>query len=168
MAVGKWVVTRKAKEYLMDGTIDLDATATNSWKVVLLASGFSTNAATAIRAVDLFATALVATDLAANASTGANEYFTATAGSWPNASGDTMRFIPGGTVSWTATGGTLAPAWAVLYNDAQTSPVDPVVAFCDLVTEGVGSLSITVGNTLQISLPTSGLFTLTGATDPAS
>lgn len=169
MAAGKWIVTNKAKEYIGDGTIVLDATATNSWKVRPLTSVFA--ATYAVSTILNFQHAgsgplTSAPKVAGNRTTGANEYFTATAGSWPNASGTTMRFIPGGTVSWTATGGTFSPAYAMLYYDAQTSPTDPIVAFVDLQTGTNSAVDIAAGNTFQISLPTAGLFTQTGATDP--
>lgn len=163
MAVGTWVVTTKAKEYIADGTIDLDDTTTNSWRVSLLASGFSTNSIATILAMQHFSTAEVATNLAANRT--ADPYLTATAGSWA-ATGTTMRFLPGGTASWTATGGTLAPAWAVLYYDVQTSPTDPIVAFLDLSTATIAGLSISAGDTLKITPSTDGIFKLSGATAP--
>jgi len=161
MAAGKWVITTKAKEYMSDGTIDLDNVATNSFRVSLLASGFSTNAIATILAMQHFATAEVATNLCANRTS--DPWLTGV--TWAP-TGTTMRFDSSGTASWTATGGTLSPAWAVMYYDVGASPTDPILAFSDLNTATIASLTITTGNTFQISFPASGIFKLSGATDP--
>lgn len=164
MAVGKWVITNKAKEYIGDGTIDLDNAATNSFRVALLNSGFNYSIASVL-SFEVMATSSVNTNLASNRSS--DPYLTTL---WVS-SGSTTRFRATGakdTASWTATPGTLSPAWAVLYYDVSTSPADPIIAFCDLVTGAATPLTITAGNTLQMSFPTAGLFTLGGATDPSA
>ena len=150
MAAGDWILYTSFKEYMADGTIDLD---TNTFKIRIL-DGYTPSLAH-----DALATAAVATAPAANgASPGAD--FTLTGVTWA-ATGTSMRFDSSATASWTATGGSITGSHAVLYDD--TSTTDKLVGYVDLATGATG-VTVTAGNALSISFPTSGIFTLGGAT----
>ena len=69
--------------------------------------------------------------------------------------------VTGTKVVWTASGGTIGPfQYVALYNDTQTSPVDPLVAWWDYAS----ALTLQIGETFSVkfnnSETTGTLFTL--------
>lgn len=64
--------------------------------------------------------------------------------------------VSGTDIVWTASGGSIGPfQYAVLYNDTQTSPADPLVAWWDYGS----AVTLLVGETFTFDITTS-LFTL--------
>lgn len=135
------------KEYLGDGTIDLD---THTFKVQLHSSSYTPNASTHTVRADL-----------TNELSTANGYTAggATLGSvtW-NLSGGTVTFDAADTV-WTASGGSIVARYAVIYDDTPSSPADPLVAYILLDTTPA-NVTATDTNTLTLAWNGSGIFTL--------
>lgn len=149
MAADAWKIYNKAKEYMGDGTIDLD---THVFKVALFTS--ASNAAT-----------LTNDDLAdlTNQVAGANGYTTggATLGSvtWTEASGTiTFDFAD---PSWTASGGSITARFAVVYDDSTTAPADALVGF-SLLDNTPADVTVTDANTLTLQIHANGMFQLSG------
>lgn len=135
------------KEYLGDGTIDLD---THTFKVQLHSSSYTPNASTHTVRADL-----------TNELSTANGYTAggATLGSvtW-NLSVGTVTFDAADTV-WTASGGSIVARYAVIYDDTPSSPTDPLVAYILLDTTPA-NVTATDTNTLTLAWNGSGIFTL--------
>lgn len=135
------------KEYLGDGTIDLDG---HTFKVLLTSSSYSPNASTHTVKADV-----------TNELSTANGYTAggATLGSvsW-NLSGGKVTFDAADTV-WTASTGSIAARYAVIYDDTPTSPADPLVAYILLDTTPA-DVTATDTNTLTLAWNGSGIFTL--------
>ena len=134
------------REYLGDGTIDLD---THVFKVMLVASGYTPNAATHTAKADV--TSELST---ANGYTAGGATLTAT---WV-LSGGTVTFDATDTV-WTASGGSIVARYAVIYDDTTTSPADALVAYILLDTTPA-DVTTTTGNTLTLAWNASGILTL--------
>lgn len=154
MAAGKWKLYDKAKQYLADGTIDLDATS--DWKMALFQS--TSNANTLTNTVDVYG------DLTNEVANGSG-YLTGgsaiTGVTWTEASG-TVTFDCDNVV-WTASGGTITARFAVIYKNATVnSVVKPLLCVC-LLDTAPADVSATSGNTLTIQINASGVFTLSGA-----
>lgn len=148
MAAGNWIMYDSAKEYIGDGTIDLD---THTFKIQLHTNTYTPNRATqSVRA-----------DLSNELSTGSG--YTAggaTLGSvtWAQSSG-TATF-DAADPTWTASGGTIGPfRIAVIYDDTAAS--DELLCYCVLDSSDI---SATDGQTVTIALNASGILTLSGAT----
>jgi hypothetical protein len=137
------------KEYIADGTIDLD---TDTFKVALVTSTYTPN----------FTTHTVYADLT-NELTTANGYTSggATLGSvtW-NRSGGTVTFDAADT-TWTASGGSITARRAILYKDTTTANgiVRPLIAAI-LMDDTPADVTATAGNTLTLQWNASGIFTL--------
>jgi|DEB0MinimDraft_3_1074331.scaffolds.fasta_scaffold00312_2 hypothetical protein len=151
MAAGNWILYTKFKEYMADGTIDLD---THTFKVHLV------NGYTPALTHQLLATAAIAT---APSSNGGATDFTLTGVTWA-ATGTSMKFDSSATATWTATGGTLNATHAIIFDDTSTGVADALVGYCDLNTSTTGPVAVTAGNTLSISFAANGIFQLSGAT----
>jgi len=153
-AAGKWKVYESAKEYLADGTFDLDDTA--NWKMALFLS--TSNANTLGGTNDIYA------DLT-NEVAGSFGYTTGgvalTGITWVR-SGGTVTFDLDNAV-WTASGGSITARFAVIYKDATVnSIVKPILCVC-LLDTAPADVTATDGNTLTIQINASGVFTLSGA-----
>lgn len=151
MAAGPWVVHDKLKEYIGDGSIDLD---NDSFKVGLYLS--TSNVAT---------TSINALATATNEHANGNGYATggvALSGvTWAESAGTVTFDAADMTDAWTATGGSIVARFAVIYDDTVTSPVaDPIVAHC-LLDATPDDVTVTDTNTLSINMNASGIFTLT-------
>jgi hypothetical protein len=133
------------KEFLGDGTIDLDI---HTFKVMLVASGYTPSASTHTVKADV-----------TNELSTANGYTAggATLGSvtWGQ-SGGTATFDAADT-TWTASGGPITARYAVIYDDTAAS--DELVAHILLDTTP-GDVTATDGNTLTLTWNASGIFTL--------
>lgn len=137
----------KFKEYVADGTIDLD---NDTFKVILVSSSYTPSASTHTVYADI-----------TNELSTANGYTAggATLGSvtWGE-SGGTATFDAADT-QWTASGGSIAARYAVIYDDTPTSPADPLVCYILLDTTPA-DVTATDGNTLTLQWDASGIFTL--------
>ena len=149
MAADAWKVYDKAKEYIGDGTIDLDG---DTFKVVLCT--VTSNATT--QTLQLYAS-LTEELGTANGYTAAGD----TPGSvtWTESSG-TVTF-DSADPAWTASGGSITARYAVLYDDTPSSPADPLIAYC-LMDNAPADVTVTDGNTLTIQLNASGYFQVSG------
>jgi hypothetical protein len=149
MAADAWVLHDKAKEYMGDGTIDLDA---DTFKVALYLS--TSNVAT---------TSIDALASATNQHANANGYSTGGVAlgsvTWTSA-GATVTFDAADmTDAWTAAGGSIVCRFAVLYDDTVTTPVaDPIIAH-SLLDNTPLNVTVTDTNTLSITFPVGGIFT---------
>jgi len=155
MAAGKWKVYEAAKEYLGDGTIDLDS---GTYKMALF---LSTSNCDTLSGSDALADL---TNEVANAFGYLTGGVTLTGVTWNNAAG-TMTFDCDNAV-WTAVGGSITARFAVIYRSGSAgSPAvtDALLCVCLLDTTPA-NVSATDGNTLTIAINGSGVFTLSGAT----
>lgn len=135
------------KEYLGDGTIDLD---THTFKVLLTSSSYTPNASTHTAKSD------VTNELStANGYTAGGEALGSV--TW-NLSGGTVTFDAADTV-WNASGGSIVARYAVIYDDTTTSPADALVAYILLDTTPA-DVTTTTGNSLTLQWNASGIFTL--------
>lgn len=149
MAAGKWKLYDSAKEYIGDGTIDLD---THTFKCALFTSSSNANTLTNATLASL-------TNQVANANgytTGGNTLASVT---WTQ-TGGTATFDAADT-TWTASGGSITARYAVIYDDTAAS--DELLCVCLLDTTPA-DVTATNGNTLTIQFNASGIFTLSGAT----
>lgn len=155
MAAGKWKVYEYAKEYLCDGTHDLDNTGLG-YKMALFLS--TSNCDTLSVGTGVYG------DLT-NEHANANGYTTGgqalTTEAWTH-SGGTSTFDCDNVV-WTASGGSIVARFAVIYVDATVNTiVKPLLCVCLLDTTPA-DVTATDGNTFTISINASGVFTVSGA-----
>ena len=150
MAAGAWAIYNKFKEYVADGTLDLD---NDVFKLALFTS--ASNAAT---------TTLSVLGSVTNEVASGNGYLTggkSLAGiTWAaGASASEMRLDATATI-WSASGGSIANAkHAVLYDftSGASAGARKLVATSQLSTS---QFSITAGNTLTITPSANGIFEL--------
>jgi hypothetical protein len=148
MAADAWIVHDKIKEYMGDGSTDLD---THTFKIILCLS--TSNIATT--SIDGYATVT-------NEVTTANGYTqgdkTLTSVTWTESSG-TVTWDSADPV-WTASGGSITARFAAVYNDSQAAPVaDPIVCH-SLLDNAPADVTATDGNTLTVQINAAGIFTL--------
>lgn len=152
MTADAWKFYDSAREFIADGTVDLD---NDTFKVALFLS--TSNAATV-------STNTVISDLT-NEHANANGYTTggvsvtaviSAANRWLR-SGSSVKFDVD-DASWTASGGSITARFAVLY-DSTTSKL---VAYC-LLDNAPADVTATNGNPFVVTISASGVFTLTGA-----
>jgi len=146
MAADAWVLHTKAKEYLGDGTIDLDA---HVFKVGLALS--TSNIATV--SVDALSTVT-------NQHAAANGYTVQTLGSvtWSDLSSDGTINFDCADPAFTASGGSIVARYAFIYDDSVTTPVaDPILAHC-LLDNTPADVTATDGNALTLQINAAGIF----------
>lgn len=152
MPAGKWKLYDTAKQYIGDGTIDLDS---NTFRCALFQSTSNANTLTNTNLAAL-------TNQVANANgytTGGN---TLTSVTWVNSAG-TITFDAADT-TWTASGGSITARFAVIYRSGTVNAItDALLAVCLLETTPPSDVTATSGNTLTIQFNASGIFTLSGA-----
>lgn len=153
MAADKWLLYNKTKEFLGDGTLDLD---TDTIKCALFQS--SSNCATLTW--DEFGD--LTNEVAAGTGYVANGY-TLTA-SWVESSG-TVTF-DSDDPSWTASGGSIVARFAVVYaNVTRNGVTDPLICY-SLLDNTPDNVTATDGNVLSITMHASGIFTVSGGDTP--
>lgn len=146
MAAGNWIMYNSAREYIGDGTIDLD---TNTFKMLLTSNSYTPNPANTVYA-DI-------TNQVANGNGYTTGGATLTSVTWTH-TGTTATW-DAADVSWTATGGTIGPIRnAVIYDDTSASKV--LVCYCILDS---GDINVTNGSTFTVAFNASGILTLSGA-----
>jgi hypothetical protein len=153
MAAGKWKLYNLSKEWLADGTLDLDETT--SWHMALFTSSSNCN------------TLSLATPTLANLTNevaGINGYTTAGAPmsgiTWSQTGG--VATFNSNSVTWTASGGSITARFAVIYRQGTfNGVVNPLLCVCLLDTTPA-DVTVTSGNTLTITPNASGIFTLSG------
>jgi hypothetical protein len=149
MAADNWKVYDKFKEYVGDGTIDLD---NDTFKCALFLS--TSNAATLSVGTGILG------DLT-NQHANGNGYTTGgvalTGVTWVEAAG-TVTFDCD-NISWTASGGSIVARFAVIYSDTAAS--DQLVCM-NLMDNAPADITATDGQLLRIEIHASGVFTLSG------
>lgn len=154
-AAGNWKLYDAAKEYLSDGTHDLDDTT--NWRCALFLS--TSNANTLSVGTGIYG------DLT-NQHANANGYTTLGAAltgiTWIR-SGATVTFDCD-DVSWTASGGPITARFAVIYRDATVNGiVRPLLCVCLLDTTPADRTA-TSGNAFPVTMSGAGVLQNTGAT----
>jgi len=133
------------KEYIGDGTIDLDG---HSFKVMLLNNSASFSAGHSVLA-----------DVSGNQISGGSGYTsggaTLASVTWGQ-TGGTAKF-DAADVTWTASGGAITAYKAALYDDTPSSPLKPLVAFIDFG----GVQTANDGAQFKLIWNAAGIFTLT-------
>lgn len=154
MAAGKWKLYDKAKQYLADGTFDLDDTT--NWKMALFLS--TSNCDTLTNTNDVYG------DLTNEVANGLG-YTTGGAAitgvTWTESSG-TITFDCDNVV-WTASGGSIVARFAVIYKNATVNTIVKPLLCVSLLDTTPANVTATDGNTLTIAINASGVFTLSGA-----
>jgi hypothetical protein len=148
-AAGRWKLYNSAKEFIGDGTIDLD---THTFKIALFTSASNANTLTNSVLADL-------TNQVASGTGYTTGGATLTGVTWAQ-TGGTATF-DADNVSWTASTGSITARFAVIYDDTAAS--DELLAVC-LLDTAPADVTATDGNQLQINFNASGIFTLSGAT----
>ena len=150
MAADNWKRYNKTPEYMSDGLIDMDA---DTFMLALFLS--TSNCET-----------LSHDDYADLDNEHANQYGYVTGGqaldsvTWNESSG-TITFDSANEV-FTASGGSIVCRFAVIYDTTPTTPVaDPLMCF-SLLDTSPADVTVTDGNTLTISMHTSGIMTVSG------
>jgi len=86
---------------------------------------------------------------------------TLTSATWTQSGSTTTLDFADATFTANSTGGGFNCKYAVIYNDTQTSPADPLIAYSNL-DNSTGIVSISAGNTLTVNV--TNVFKVTGAT----
>lgn len=146
MAAGNWIVYDSFKEYMGDGTIDLD---THVFKVLLTTSTY-TPALTHTQISDI-----------TNELSGSGYARYTLTQTWTKSSSTTT--FDSDDATFTASGGTITARYAVIFDDTTTTPADALVAYC-VLDSSPADVSVTDGNTLTVAMNASGIFALSGAT----
>ena len=149
MAAGNWTFYESFREYVGDGTIDLD---TDTFNLALYLS--TSNAATVTTNNEIG-------DLT-NEHANGNGYTTGGSAlasvTWTRSSG-TVTFDSADEV-FTASGGSITARFAVIYKSGTANGiVSPLVCYC-LLDSAPADVTATDGNTLTIAMNASGIFTL--------
>lgn len=154
-AAGKWKVYEYAKEYLADGTLDLDLTSNMQMALFLSTS----NANTLSVGTGIYG------DLT-NEHANANGYTTGgialTTETYTH-SGGTATFDCDNVV-WTASGGSIVARFAVIYVNATVNTIVKPLICVSLLDTAPADVTATDGNTLTVAISASGVFTVSGAT----
>jgi hypothetical protein len=149
MASGKWKLYESAKEYIGDGTVDLDG---HSFKIALFTSSSNANDLTQSTFAGL-----------TNQHAGGTGYTyggaTLTTVTW-NRSGGTVTF-DADNVEWTASGGAITAMFAVIYDDTAAS--DELICVC-LLENPAANVTAADGTKFQVNFNASGIFNVSGAT----
>lgn len=153
MAANAWVIYNKFKEFMADGTIDLD---TDSFRCALVTSSYTPAA-----------THETWTSVSANEVANGNGYTThgdAMAVTWVESSG-TVTW-DSDDPAWTASGGSITARYAVIVHDANAdnalASTDKLVAYC-LLDNSPADVVQADGGTLTVQINASGVFTLASA-----
>jgi hypothetical protein len=143
MAADAWVFFQSFREYVGDGTIDLDD---DVFKISLYTSSLTPDAATQTVKGDL-----------SNEVTGSGYAEQTCAATWTR-SGATVTFDCA-DATFTASGGDIVCRFAVLWDDTPSSPADPLVAY-SLLDNTPADVTTVDGTSLTIQINASGVFTL--------
>jgi hypothetical protein len=146
MAASAWTIVNSAKEFIGDGTIDLD---NDTFKLALFTTGYTPSATQQTFGA-------IATDEIVHASyTDGGE--TLAGVTWSRTAGQVV--FDANDVAITSTAGELSAKYAVIYDDSTATAGDPVtdaiLCYSNLSSTG-GDVSVTQDNTLTIKFATTG------------
>lgn len=155
MTAGSWIVYNKAKEYIGDGTIDLDA-GDGYFRVVLLDSGYTPDLTHSTYA-----------DISGDEVANGNGYTTGgtalSSTTWTESSG-TVTF-DSADPTWTASGGSIVARYAALVHVAAGTGVpqssDKLICRALLDTTPADATAVD-GAAFRLVLPSGGYFNLSG------
>jgi hypothetical protein len=149
MAVGQWTFYNMFREYMADGTLDLDTTG---WRIALFTSASNANTATLSIYNQINNEVASVTGYSTSGKTLSGV-------TWiTGASAGVRRWDATATV-WTATASPIANVrHAVIYKSAGTSAGRKLVCYSTLST---AQFTISTGNTLTITPSATGIFELT-------
>ncbi len=145
MAASAWALFDSAKEYIGDGTIDLDSDTF----ICLLVTSSYTYAATHTQISD------VTNELSGNG----YSRQTLTGVTWSRSGGTTT--FDSADIAWTASGGSITARRAIVFDDTTTSPADALLC-SSLLDDAPADVTVTDGNTLTLQINASGMWTLSG------
>lgn len=155
MAAGKWKLYEYAKEYLADGTLDMDNTGLGLTMALFLSTS---NCDTLSVGTGVYG------DLT-NEHANGNGYTTGgqalTGETWTHSAG-TVTFDCDNVV-WTASGGSIVARFAVIYVNATVNTIVKPLLCVSLLDTTPANVTATDGNTLTVAINASGVFTLSGA-----
>lgn len=151
MAADAWKAYNSFKEYLGDGTIDMDG---DVFKMALFDVGSNATSLGVIRYGSL-------TSEQANANGYTTGGKTVTASVW-SLNGSTVTF-DGSNVAWTASGGSITVRYAVIYDDTVSAVATDANVCMTTLDNSPADVTVTDGNTLTIQINASGILTLSGA-----
>jgi hypothetical protein len=150
MAAGNWIMYDTAREYIGDGTVDLD---NDQFNIILC-----DNTNTGITSSSLSYYSDVTTELSTAAGyTSGGESLANVA--WSH-SGFTATF-DSDNKTWTAASGNIAAQYSVIYDHTSSNSV--LLCHC-LLDTSPSLVTATDGNTFTVAMNASGIFTLSGAT----
>lgn len=156
MAAGKFKVYATAKEFLADGTFDMDNAALGLTMALFLSTS---NANTLTNTVSLYG------DLTNEVANG-NGYLTGgvalTGETWTETAG-TIKFDCD-DVQWTASGGSITARFAVIYANATLNGHVKPLLCVSLLNVTPADETVTDGNIFTVQINAAGVFTLSGAT----
>lgn len=147
MAAEAWKFYNTAREYIGDGTIDLDD---HAFKMGLVTSSYTPNMETHTVLADI-----------TNELSGSGYARFALTPTWVRST--TTVTWDTNDATFTASGGSITARRAFIYDDTPSSPADPLLCL-SLLDSTPADVSVSDGNTLTIAIHSSGVFTLTGAT----
>lgn len=154
-AAGKWKIYEYAREYLDDGTHDLDDTT--NWKCALFLS--TSNANTLSVGTGVYG------DLT-NEHANANGYTTGgvaiTGITWTHVGA--VATFDCDDPSWTASGGSITARFAVIYRNATVNGIVKPLLCVALLDTTPADRTATTGNAFPIAMSTSGVLQNIGAT----
>jgi len=150
MAAGKWKMYESAKLAIFNKEVDFD---TDSFKINLYLSTSNANTLTAATINEL-------SDITNQVATafGYIQNTKAVTITVSNSAG-TITIDETSNPVWTASGGSITAMFAVIYDDTHANDLPICVCLLDTTPADV---TATDGNTLTISQPADGLFTMTG------
>ena len=151
MPAGKFKLYQSAKEYLGDGTIDLD---TSTFKIALFSSSSNANTLTNTVLANLTNQLTTANGYTSGGITLANV-------TW-NRSAGTVTF-DADNVEWTASGGSITARFAVIYQSGTVNGVTDALLCVSLLDTTPADVTAPNGNKFQINFNASGIFTSSGA-----
>ena len=154
MAAGKWKLYEAAKEYLADGTFDLDNASLGLQMALFLSTS---NCDTLSVGTGVYG------DLT-NEHANNNGYTTGgialTSETWTH-SGGTCTWDSDNVV-WTASGGSIVARFAVIYVNATVNSIVKPLLCVSLLDTAPANVTATDTNTLTVAINASGYFTLSG------
>lgn len=152
MAASSWRVYNSHKSDLLNAAQDVVGKAL---KIEIVTASYVEDLTNT-----LFTTGDITTAAAQVSNASSDTYTFASGAAQLIATGNHQRLDIASSAVFNAVGGTMDPGFAIL----GTATDNQLIAYCDLNTGTTAGLSITSGNSLTISFPTSGVYLFNSAT----
>lgn len=150
MAADAWKVYRTFKEYLGDGTVDMDG---DVFKMVLADVGSNATNLDLIRYGSLTSEQASENGYTTGGKTCTTPVWSRTTGSVAFDSDD---------VAWTASGGSITVRYAAIYDDSVTTVATDCMVCYTTLDNSPADVTVTDGNTLTVQINASGIFKVSG------